>query len=67
MIASEALNDIDNLKETIYRGNGKPSLLSRMEVVEKQVAALTRVAWIFLTATIMLLVTQVGEMILQHK
>lgn len=25
---------IDNLEETVYRGNGKPSLLARIEVCE---------------------------------
>ena len=47
---NQVRSDVDDLNQTVYRGNGTPGLVSRMTKVESSVATLSRVGWLAIGA-----------------
>lgn len=43
----ESMNDeLKHLNDAVFRGNGKPSLLARMEAVETRLGVIARLLWL---------------------
>jgi hypothetical protein len=58
--------DVDTLNTTVYVGNGRPGLVTRMDAVEQRQAWMTKLAWLLLGSAFTLLATAGAMIVAAH-